>query len=41
MKAIAVTPGKPNSIHLREVPKPELGEIPDGRGVSLSWGLER
>jgi threonine dehydrogenase-like Zn-dependent dehydrogenase len=33
MKAIAVIPGKPNSIHLREAPKPKLGDIPDGRGV--------
>lgn len=33
MKAIAVTPGKPGSVHLREVPKPELTSIPGGRGV--------
>lgn len=33
MKAIAVIPGKANSIHLREVPKPELTAIPGGRGV--------
>lgn len=33
MKAIAVYPGKPNTMHLREVPKPSLGEVPDGRGV--------
>src|SRR2546421_4281266 len=33
MKAIAVHPGVPNSMHLREVPKPSLDEIPDGRGV--------
>ena len=33
MKAIAVIPGKPNSIHLRDVPKPKVEEIPDGRGV--------
>jgi len=33
MKAIAVFPGKPNSIHLTELPKPSLGEIPNGRGV--------
>ena len=32
MKAIAVIPGKPNSIHLREVPKPDHGKIPGGRG---------
>ncbi len=33
MKAIAVIPGKPNSIHLREVPKPQLDQVPNGRGV--------
>jgi threonine dehydrogenase-like Zn-dependent dehydrogenase len=33
MKAIAVVPGKPNSIHLREVPKPALEQARDGRGV--------
>src|SRR5215831_2200604 len=33
MKAIAVTPGKPNTIHLREVPKPHTEDIPNGRGV--------
>ncbi len=33
MKAVAVIPGKPNSIHMREVPKPTLDEIPGGRGV--------
>lgn len=33
MKAIAAIPGKPNSIHLREVAKPRLEEIPNGRGV--------
>jgi len=33
MKAIAVFPGKPNSVHLEELPKPSLEENPDGRGV--------
>src|SRR3954470_23592192 len=33
MKAIAVHPGVPNSMHLREVPESTLEEIPDGRGV--------
>jgi len=33
MKAIAVTPGKPNSIHLRDVEKPSVDDVPDGRGV--------
>lgn len=33
MKAIAVYPGKPDSVHLRELPAPQLDEIPGGRGV--------
>lgn len=33
MKAIAVFPGKPNSVHLEDLKKPSLNEIPDGRGV--------
>jgi threonine dehydrogenase-like Zn-dependent dehydrogenase len=33
MKALAVTPGTPNSLHLREVPTPQLSDVPDGRGV--------
>ncbi len=33
MKAIAVRPGKPNSIHLTEMPRPAVTDIPDGRGV--------
>src|SRR5687767_6534964 len=33
MKAIAVYPGKPNSVHLEEIPRPKLTDIPDGKGV--------
>lgn len=33
MKAIAVRPGVKNSVHLVEMPKPSLNEIPNGRGV--------
>jgi glucose 1-dehydrogenase len=33
MKAIAVFPGKPNSVHLAELPKPSPDGIPNGRGV--------
>lgn len=33
MKAIAVFPGKPNSVHLAELPKPSIQEVPGGRGV--------
>jgi len=33
MKAIAVIPGKPGSIHLRDVPRPDVADVPGGRGV--------
>src|ERR1700745_4231455 len=33
MKAISVFPGKPNSIHLTELPKPSLNDVADARGV--------
>ncbi len=33
MKAIAIFPGKPNSVHLAEMPDPSLDEVPNGRGV--------
>ncbi|MDX2041148.1 MAG: glucose 1-dehydrogenase [Acidobacteriota bacterium] len=33
MKAIAVFPGKPGSVHLAEMPMPNVREIPNGRGV--------
>ena len=33
MKAIAVLPGKPNSVHLAELPRPNVNDIPHGRGV--------
>ena len=33
MKAISVFPGRPNSVHIAEVPKPALDEVPNGRGV--------
>lgn len=33
MKAICVIPGKPNSVHVRDVPKPSVSDIPNGRGV--------
>lgn len=33
MKAIAVFPGKPNSIHLADLPQPSVRDIPNGRGV--------
>src|SRR5438477_12733480 len=33
MKAISVYPGKPNSVHVAELPKPSLDQVPNGRGV--------
>ncbi len=33
MKAIAVFPGKPNSVHLADLPRPGVDDIPNGRGV--------
>jgi glucose 1-dehydrogenase len=33
MKAIAVYPGQPNSVHLEDIPQPKVTDIPDGRGV--------
>lgn len=33
MKAIAVRPGTPNSVHQREITKPRLEDYPDGKGI--------
>ncbi len=33
MKAIAVTPGVPDSVRLVEMPAPEVSDVPNGRGV--------
>src|ERR687885_1795979 len=33
MKAIAVTPGKPHSIHLEDIPRPSVDDVPGGKGV--------
>lgn len=33
MKAIAVLPGKADSAHLREMPRPDLADVAGGRGV--------
>jgi threonine dehydrogenase-like Zn-dependent dehydrogenase len=33
MKAIAVIPGRPNSVHLTDAPMPKVTDIPNGRGV--------
>lgn len=33
MKAVAVYPGKPNSVHLEDIPRPSVNDVPNGRGV--------
>ncbi len=33
MKAVAVIPGRPHSVHLTDAPMPQLDDIPHGRGV--------
>src|SRR5262245_26041426 len=33
MKAIAVTPGTPHSVHLEEIPRPKVTDIAGGKGV--------
>lgn len=33
MKAVAVTPGKPNSVHLEEIAVPNVDQYPNGKGV--------
>ena len=33
MKAVAVKPGTPNSVHLTDIPEPSLDQFPDGKGV--------
>ncbi|HSB62888.1 MAG TPA: glucose 1-dehydrogenase [Thermoanaerobaculia bacterium] len=33
MKAVAVRPGQPDSVHLASLPRPSLDEVPGGRGV--------
>jgi threonine dehydrogenase-like Zn-dependent dehydrogenase len=33
MKAVAVIPGTPNSVHLIEAPRPRVSDVPHGRGV--------
>ena len=33
MKAVAVFPGKKDSIHLTDLPGPDVDDVPEGRGV--------
>lgn len=35
MKAVAVRPGTPNSVHLVDTPAPKLSDVPNGRGVLI------
>ena len=35
MKAIAVFPRKPDSVHLAELPRPSVDDVPGGRGVLI------
>lgn len=35
MKAIAVRPGQPNSVHLTDLEEPSVDSIPNGRGVKV------
>jgi glucose 1-dehydrogenase len=35
MQAIAIRPGTPDSLHLRDVPRPALDDVPAGRGVRV------
>ena len=34
MKAIAVVPGQPDSVHLADLPKPHVDDVPDGRTMA-------
>src|SRR5215212_8399045 len=43
MKAVAVFPGKADSVHLADLPEPSVDDIPNGRGVlveALHVGLD-
>jgi threonine dehydrogenase-like Zn-dependent dehydrogenase len=33
MKAVAVFPGQPNSVHLEDISKPSVDDVADGRGI--------
>ena len=33
MQAVAVVPGSPGSVHLREIRRPDLDQVANGRGV--------
>ena len=33
MKAVAIRPGTPNSVHIQEIPRPSISQIENGNGV--------
>jgi threonine dehydrogenase-like Zn-dependent dehydrogenase len=35
MKAVAITPGTPNSVHLQEIARPSLDDVPGGKGIRV------
>ncbi len=35
MKAIAVRPGTPHSVHSRDIPEPKLSSVPNGKGIRV------
>ncbi|MCA9133574.1 MAG: glucose 1-dehydrogenase [Planctomycetales bacterium] len=35
MQAIAVTPGQANSVHQRDIPRPQLDAVPQGKGIRV------
>ncbi len=41
MKAVAVFPGQPDSIHLSGLPEPGVDDVPDGRSVLVELSSDR
>ncbi|MCA9201976.1 MAG: glucose dehydrogenase, partial [Planctomycetales bacterium] len=39
MKAVAVTPGTPNSAHLAELPRPTIDSVPPGLKIRPGHGV--
>jgi glucose 1-dehydrogenase len=37
MKVIGVFPGTPNRVHVAELPKPSLDQVPNGLGVLVNF----
>jgi hypothetical protein len=38
VKAISVFPGKPGSVHLTDLDKPSINQVPNSRGVLENYG---